>query len=135
MSDGDDLTKQLLTDYIATAENLQHGVNVSLESMNRFHGMTGKLLAHTIENLWTQQELDAQIDERVSKRCAACDKAKEVAVPTTAWGVFCANFRTIFIGVTIMVSVATACGRLSELKDFFRHTGETATELATKGQP
>ena len=47
----DDLTNTLLTEYESTAELLQKGVNVSAETMNKYHGMTGRLLAATMRNL------------------------------------------------------------------------------------
>ena len=74
----DEMTVTLLADYKATAENLQKGVNVTAETMNRYHGMTGTLLATCVTQLWSQAELDKTIDERQEARCRSCPNTQTV---------------------------------------------------------
>lgn len=114
MSD-DPMTATLLTEYEATADNLQHGVNVSTETMQRYHGMTGRLLAQTIRSLWSQQELDAQIDARVSARCATCGKT--AAAPASLTGILTQNAKTIIVCITILGSVACLTGNFDKLME------------------
>lgn len=70
----DEKTNILLGEYEATAENLRKGVNVCPETMSRYHGITGQLLAHVIRSLWTQQDLQTQIENLISAKCAKCER-------------------------------------------------------------
>ena len=73
MSD-DEKTDILLGEYEATAANLVKGVNVCPETMNRYHGITGQLLAHVIRSLWTQQDLQTQVENLIAAKCEKCER-------------------------------------------------------------
>lgn len=106
----EELTDKLLTDYEATAENLQHQVNVSQETMNRYHGMTGMLLAQCVRSLWSQRELDDQIDKRMEEHCKNCRNR----VAQSWLELVKLNFRLIVICVAVIVS-ALATRKLPDL--------------------
>jgi hypothetical protein len=114
MNSDENISNALLSEYESTADNLQHGVNVTVETMQRYHGMTGKLLASALRSLWSQQELDEQIDKRVSARCATCDKAKD----TVTWGWVVKSYgRTIIWSGAAVIMVAFATGNFDKLVD------------------
>ena len=71
----DEINHALLSVYEATADQLQRGLPVDQTELTRYHGMTGKLLANVTRSLWSQRELDEQIDKRVEERCARCDRS------------------------------------------------------------
>lgn len=114
MSD-DPMLMTMLEEHERTADNLVKGVNVSNETMQRYHGLNGKLLAQTIRNLWTQQQLEAQIDQRVSARCATCKKTEDA--PTTLLGMVAANAKTILVCLTVLGGLACLTGNFDKLVD------------------
>lgn len=115
--DDDPLTNTLMTEYEATADMLQKGVNVGTETLNKYHGMTGKLLAATMRNLWSQQELEEQIDKRVQKKCETCARASASSV---GWlDVAKQKAGLIIICVTIILSMAILCNRVNELRSLW----------------
>lgn len=117
----DDLTDKLLTDYEAVAENLQHQVNVSQETMNRYHGMTGVLLAQCIRSIWTQKQLDEQVDLRITEKCKTCPNSafiaqlkEQGAASQSLKTLALQNFKLIVICLTVIVS-ALATRKLPDL--------------------
>lgn len=127
----DEKTNILLGEYEATAANLIKGVNVCPETMNRYHGITGQLLAHVIRSLWTQQDLQAQIETLISAKCAKCERTMSVnvaqgkasggpyvlislvsgivsAIRPIAWPLAFACFSPHIVGITQMVIAAFA---------------------------
>ena len=124
--DDDSLTNTLLTEYESTAELLQKGVNVSAETMNKYHGMTGRLLAATMRNLWSQQELEEQIDKRVQKKCETCNR---VTVDGT-WGeIIKRKASLLIVCVTVIVSLAIVCNRVDDLRSLFGYFGDSVTQV------
>lgn len=113
----DDLTKTLLSEYEATADALQHGLNVSVETMNKYHGMTGKLLVQTVRNLWSQQELDEQIDQRVAERCSKCSNS-QVNAAFSLGGFVMKYGRAAIWAVAAVLIFGLLTGNLDELGQF-----------------
>ena len=56
----------LMAQYAATAKKLSEKQPVKEEEMCAFLGVTGLMLVRTLEMLWTQAELERQIDDQVS---------------------------------------------------------------------
>jgi hypothetical protein len=122
----DEPTNILLDEYVETAKRLQGGVNITPETMARYHGMTGQLLAHALRSLWTQEQLDRKIAEAASKlvcnhmaECSAL-RQKETRATQTLRGVLVGNFRFILVCVTIIL---TAWGFKSTAKTIVETTG------------
>jgi len=115
----DEPTNILLDEYVRTAKGLQEGLNVSPETMARYHGITGQLLAQAIRSLWTQEQLDDKIRKAVgvflSAHMAECAELRKRATLTLR-GLLCANFKFILVCLTIII-VAITTGRWPKLSD------------------
>jgi hypothetical protein len=123
----DEPTNILLDEYVETAKRLQGGVNITPETMARYHGMTGQLLAHALRSLWTQEQLDRKITDAASKLlCNHLAECAELRRKTTQSfrGMFIANFRFILVCLTI---VLTAWGYKSAARTVVETTGIVQT--------
>ena len=122
--DDDAINNALLAEYRKTAQLLVDGVNIGTDTMNRYHGTTGLLLAATMRNLWSQQELDEQIDKRVAEKCKACPNQSFIermrsgeAGPQQSWmAIAKQNARLIIIGITVVISLAIIFDKLDDLR-------------------
>lgn len=135
----DEQTDILLSDYEQTAGNLCAGVNVSNETMQRYHGMTGRLLAQTVRSLWTQRELEATIDARVKQRCQDCVQSRAtppMQTPGHGWGdaargLLAQNARLLVICGTVVICWALSQGQIRELVGALRELHAPAATTQT----
>lgn len=111
----DPMLTTMLEEHERTADNLVRGVNVSNETMQRYHGVNGKLLVQAIKNLWSQQELDVQIDARVAARCATCKRKEEKGVEWRA--IVRENASGIVWGIVVILAVACVTGNADQIGD------------------
>lgn len=78
------MLKTALIGYEITAAKLSRNEAVSEEELRKFLGLTGMLSVQMMRQLWTQEELDRQIDDRVKAKCATCENTKMIASLTAA---------------------------------------------------
>lgn len=133
----------LQSQYRATAEKLSSGAPVGDAEMRVFLGVTGLMQARTMEMLWTQAELDKQIDARVTAAVGA-HKAEckgDANIHGTAgnsrdnWGAiataFAANMKTAIITVgvvtTIVLVLIVATRQISEAGGFVKDAATAAS--------
>jgi hypothetical protein len=122
----------LLSEYETTARNLASGGNVSAETINRYHGLTGQLLCHAVKSLWSQAELATAIDAGVAARCSHCENTQAIralrdsgrmpgATPRdTLVAAVAGNLRAIVICLTIIIGAAIIRGQVTQLADLIR---------------
>lgn len=75
----DELPSPMMTIYNETADKLSRGMPISDDELRRFLGVTGLMQVQMQSQLWTQAELEKQIDERLKNRCASCPNSAQLA--------------------------------------------------------
>ena len=113
----DNFTMALLADYERTADLLRSGAAISSETLAKYHGTTGVLLAQVVRSLWTQARLEEQIDVRVARHEAECKKRCPPSTPRTWREALIDNTKSIIIALTIVTLAAIALGRVQEIGD------------------
>lgn len=117
-----------LEPYVATAKKLQSGDQLSEDTMARFHGTTGLLLADIYKDLWSQEELRGFMRGMIDEHQAACMlRSPTLAAPTTVSvtrpgglqaqlaGALIDNLRVILICATVIVVAAIIWQQLPAL--------------------
>ena len=74
----DPTMKALLKHYKDTAEKLQNNEAISQEELYRFLGLTGIINVQTLEQLWTQEELEKTIALKQKAHCDACENTAQL---------------------------------------------------------
>lgn len=139
----DELPSPMMTIYNETADKLSRGMPISDDELRRFLGVTGLMQVQMQSQLWTQAELEKQIDERLKNRCASCpNSAQLAALAKTAetapaekltfkqmmLEALAANMKTFIITVGIVVTL------LGLSIVFTRQIAETTGLIQTTGQ-
>lgn len=147
----DELTDLLMTSYNETAGKLSRGETISEDDLRKFLGLTGLMQVQMQNKLWTQSELEKQIDERMEKRCTVCPNSKAIAVLTAAapekkeisaeekepfnfkraaLQALLANMKTAIITVGLVVALLGTCviftRQISEAAGFVDSTAQAA---------
>ena len=76
----DEILKTALSGYEITADKLSRGEKVSEDELRKFQGLTAMLLVKMMRQLWTQEELEDQIDKRVEAKCQMCPNSKALGI-------------------------------------------------------
>lgn len=113
----DKFTLALLADYERTADMLRSGVTVSAESLAKYHGTTGVLLAQVVRSLWTQTRLEEQMGAMLVRHESECKQKCSTAVPRTWREALIDNIKSIIVALTIIALAAIALGRVQEIGD------------------
>jgi len=114
----DGLTLALINDYRRTAEQLQTGIAVPPDTLNKYHGTTGILLAHVVQSLWSQAELEARIDTSLRRHIEDCPHRRDLdsAKPATSFrDVLLEHARLIIVCLTLVLTSAIVLGRVQEI--------------------
>lgn len=113
-----------LEPYVATAKKLQSGDQLSEDTMARFHGTTGLLLADIYKDLWSQEELRGFMRSMIDEHHTACAlRSRTAALPSVARegfqaqliGALIDNLRVILICATVIVVAAIIWQQLPQL--------------------
>lgn len=147
----DEMLKTALIVYEITAGKLSRNEPVSEEELRKFLGLTGMLNVQMMRQLWTQEELDKQIDERVKSKCASCENTKTIAtlaaaaqkpapaapespqnIKTMFATAVAQNMRTLivmlFITVTVLGTFIIFTRQISEAAEAVTHTTQAVKE-------